>query len=75
MFLMHKQNHDIVEILYIHLLFEPKKQTVTGRYHAGEELQDEEEFNKQDLMFMSGEALPLCWVDEHYRDKIMNRAA
>lgn len=41
--------------------------TVSGCYQSGEELQDPEEFNKVDLVFLSGEELPRCWTDPHYR--------
>jgi hypothetical protein len=39
-----------------------------GRYQHGEEMQDPEKFNKSDLSFLSGESLPRCWVDAHYRE-------
>lgn len=75
MYLMHKHNHDLVEILDVNRLFDPLKKTVRGCYHAGEEMQDAEAFDKHDLIFMSGEPLPQCWLDEHYRDKMVHRAA
>lgn len=68
MFLRHKVNHDIVEILDLDALFDPFKNRVAGRYHAGEEMQDPMMFKKPELVFLSGEALPRCWVDAHYRD-------
>ncbi len=40
---------------------------VSGQYQAGEEVQYPEEFNKSDLVFLSGEELPRCWTDPHYR--------
>jgi hypothetical protein len=36
-------------------------------------MQDPEKFKKTDLCFLSGEALPRCWVDAHYRDEEMQR--
>ncbi|WP_240532373.1 acetyltransferase [Moritella marina] len=41
--------------------------TVIGRYQVGEEQQDPESFNKSELLFLSGEELPRCWTDPHYR--------
>jgi len=41
---------------------------VIGRYQEGEEVQDPNTINKQDLVFLSGEDLPRCWSDPHYRD-------
>jgi hypothetical protein len=36
--------------------------------HYGEEMQDADKFPKSDLIFPSGEELPKCWLDVHYRD-------
>jgi hypothetical protein len=41
---------------------------VIGRFQEGEEQQDPEKINKVDLVFLSGEDLPRCWTDPHYRD-------
>ena len=49
-------------------LFDLFKDEVVGRYQYGEEVQDPEKFKKSDLMFLSGESLPRCWTDPHYRD-------
>lgn len=67
MYLKHTHNGDAVEVLSLDSLFDPNRETVTGRYHAGEELQEPETFAKQELAFPSGEALPRCWLDPHYR--------
>jgi len=40
---------------------------VLGCYQNGEELQDQQEFDKSDLVFLSGEELPKCWTDPNYR--------
>ncbi len=68
MFLKQKSSGDLVEIVEIGELVDPFKNRVTGRFHSGEELQDAELFNKNELLFPSGEELPRCWVDPHYRD-------
>ncbi len=39
----------------------------------GEERQDPEKFDKAGLVFPSGEALPQCWLDAHYRESEMQR--
>lgn len=67
MFLKLKTTGDMVEVLDLSALFDPFQDTVTGRLHAGEELQDKDRFAKPDLIFPSGEALPMCWVDPDYR--------
>ncbi len=68
MFLKHEPSGDLVEVVAIDELVDPFHKQVSGRFHAGEELQDAEMFNKMELMFPSGEGLPRCWVDPHYRD-------
>jgi hypothetical protein len=67
MFLKDKSNGQMVEVLNLEDLFNPSNQELLGRYHAGEELQDPEQFSKQGLEFPSGEPLPRCWTDAHYR--------
>ncbi|WP_404789563.1 acetyltransferase [Altericista sp. CCNU0014] len=69
MFLKHRLNRDLVEVLNVAELWDPFVPTLLGRYHAGEELQDPELFSKVDLMFLSDELLPQCWIDPHYRDR------
>ncbi|BAZ41806.1 hypothetical protein NIES4101_77740 [Calothrix sp. NIES-4101] len=70
MFLMHKPTKTIVEILTLDALFNPSVNEVTARMHAGQELQDPDIYLKSEMMFLSGEALPLCWLDLHYRDTL-----
>lgn len=67
MFLKVKANADLIEVLSMRDLFDPFMVDVVGRYQRGEEVQDPEKFAKSDLVFPSGEALPQCWVDPHYR--------
>lgn len=67
MYLKHKPSGDLVELLDMKALIDPFKTVVAGRFHCGEELQDPANFNKADLAFPSGEALPRCWVDADYR--------
>ena len=67
MFLQLTKNSDRVEVLDTAELFDPFKDSISGRLHRGEELQDPDHFSKADLSFPSGEALPRCWMDPHYR--------
>ena len=69
MFLKHKSNEDLVEVLTIKDLFDPFCSSLVGRFQRGEDSQDPETFDKNALVFPSGEALPRCWMDAHYRDK------
>lgn len=61
-------NGTLVEVLDFKALVDPFATTVHARIHGGEELQDPHHFEKGELSFPSGEALPRCWVDSHYRD-------
>jgi hypothetical protein len=58
----------LVEVLDCKGLMDPFVTTVHARIHGGEELQDPHHFAKEELSFPSGEALPRCWLDAHYRD-------
>ncbi len=68
MFLMQKNTEKLVEVLGLIDLFNPNHTMIVGRFHAGEELQDPEKFAKADVQFPSGEDLPRCWLDPHYRE-------
>ena len=68
MYLKQKDSGVLVEVLELHALFNPARFELQGRIHAGEELQDPAFFRKLELEFPSGEPLPRCWLDPHYRD-------
>ncbi|MGB5277498.1 MAG: acetyltransferase [Gammaproteobacteria bacterium] len=73
MFLKKKNDGHLVEVLSLKDLFDPFNSEIVGRLHFGEELQDPEKFSKENLQFLSGEALPACWTDSHYRDDEIKR--
>lgn len=58
----------MVEIANLIDLMNVHRAAVSGRYQEGEEQQDPEIFRKENLVFLSGEDLPRCWTDPHYRD-------
>ncbi len=68
MFLKEKRSGHLVEILALPDLFNPNHASVSGRLHYGEEMQEPEAVSKDELTFPSGEPLPRCWTDVHYRD-------
>ena len=74
MFLKHSKSGKMVEVLGLNDLFNPNHEKLVGRYNAGEELQDAENFPKSELEFLSGESLPRCWLDVHYRDNELMRS-
>ncbi len=67
MYLKHKPSGDLVEVMNLDALCDPCQGMIHGRFHAGEELQDPTAFAKAELLFPSGENLPRCWLDAHYR--------
>ena len=68
MLLKETKHNELVEVLVIKDLFDPFCDDLVGRYTHGEEAQDPEKFKKTDLIFQSGETVPRCWLDAHYRD-------
>lgn len=73
MLLRDKSNDELVEVLTLTDLFDPFCEQLVGRYQHGEEAQDPDKFAKSTLVFLSGESLPRCWVDAHYRDNELKR--
>ncbi len=68
MFLKEKDTKHLIEVLNLDELFDPIKSSFTGRFNFGEEMPEADQFTKAKVCFPSGEALPRCWVDVHYRD-------
>jgi hypothetical protein len=73
MFLKQRKEAHLVEVLSLGDLINPLHATVVGRLSYGEEIGDPDKFAKADLMFPSGESLPLCWQDVHYRDQELRK--
>lgn len=56
----------LIEIQDVEMLFNPNQQEIVGRIQSGEEEQDPATYGKVNLTFLSGEDLPLCWMDVNY---------
>lgn len=67
MFLVNKKTGTLVRIVDLDALFDPFNRRADGRSQAGEEEQELDAFDKQQLMFASGESLPSCWLDPDFR--------
>ena len=67
MFLKNTTSGDLFEVSEIPSLTDPNERNVRGRYQAGEEIGDVVAVEKKLLQFPSGEPLPKCWLDPHYR--------
>ncbi|MGD8644498.1 MAG: acetyltransferase [Chromatiales bacterium] len=73
MFLREKQSGHLIEVLDQEALFDPLRASFEGRYNWGEDVPPPESFTKTEVEFCSGEALPRCWRDVHYRDAELRR--
>lgn len=73
MLLKERKSGHMVEVLSLVDLINLNREKVVGRYQEGEEQQDPAMFPKAGLIFLSGEELPRCWTDPHYRDKELAR--
>lgn len=69
MLLKMKESDDLIEILYLEELLSPAQDTIEGQMQSGQNEQPPEPFPKKDLVFPSGENLPLCWLDSDYQLK------
>ena len=67
MFLKTKTDGSLVEVVRVDQLMDPFSPSLVGRMHAGEEMQDSELFDKNELAFLSGESLPICWLKANYQ--------
>ncbi len=74
MLLKDQDTGKLVEVLALRDLYSPTQATVIGRLHYGEEAQDPAHYHKAKLRFASGESLPRCWTDPHYRDAELRAA-
>ena len=73
MLLKERQTGHMVEVLSWIDLINLNCDEIVGRYQEGEDVQEPKRFKKTDLIFLSGEELPRCWTDPHYRDDELSR--
>ncbi|OIP99272.1 MAG: acetyltransferase [Zetaproteobacteria bacterium CG2_30_46_52] len=67
MYLRNKSNEDLAEVEQLDVLMDPHATSLMVHYFAGEEMGEPVSVDKVDMVFPSGEALPRCWLDPHYR--------
>jgi hypothetical protein len=67
MLLVHKATGSLVEVLTLPALFNPSESIIVGCDQCGQEAQDPDNYLKSELVFPSGEPLPACWLNPHYR--------
>ena len=68
MLLMEKETGHLIEVLDPTEVFDPFKDSFKGRLDFGEDVAESDTFKKVSVSFPSGENLPKCWKDPHYRD-------
>ncbi len=69
MFLKDADSGDLVQVVDFREATDPHQTDVRVRFQAGEEQGDVVTLAKSGLVFPSGESLPKCWLDPHYRIK------
>ena len=69
MFLQIKDSRDLVKIVDVQELFDPNIETVHAQDQQGQEEQETDIYKKEELVFPSGEKLPLCWLDTKFRER------
>jgi len=73
MFLKERATGHLLAVLNANDLFDPYTEEMQCRGQCGEEEQDPELYQKSDLVFLSDEELPRCWLDPHYRDMALSQ--
>ena len=75
MLLRVKSSNHMVEISNLADLMNLNCDKVQALNQEGEDIhiQDVDTIEKSKLVFLSGEELPRCWTDPHYRDNELNR--
>ena len=69
MFLKDRNSGHLIEVLSLSDLFNLYQPEIIGRDQVGEEAQEPESYKKSQLLFLSGEELPRCWLDPDYRNR------
>ncbi len=67
MFLKQTSSGDLVDVIDMSELVNPFGDMVLVQFQRGEDLADPEAIAKSELTFPSGECLPQCWLNGHYR--------
>lgn len=67
MFLQLKDSGYLIKVIDFQELIDPNSRVIRAQDQLGQEEQEPETYQKQNLVFPSGESLPLCWVDPNYR--------
>ena len=69
-YLKHVPTDDLVEVIDLQDVINPYATTVLARGYTDERLQRTDRYPKTELIFPSGEALPQCWTERSFHDRI-----
>ncbi|MFW6296072.1 MAG: acetyltransferase [Halothece sp.] len=69
MLLKERKTGDLLKVTEFDEVYNPSHETVTAKRQAGQNEQPSSEFQKENLIFPSGEDLPRCWKDPNYRSE------
>jgi len=70
MYLKYIPTNDLVEVIDLQDVINPYATTVLARVYSDERGQRTDRYPKSDLTFPSGEALPQCWTERSFHDRI-----
>ena len=70
MYLKHIPTGDIVQVIDLQDVVNPHSPTVRAKVHDSERTQQPENILKSELVFLSGETLPLCWMDGTFKASV-----
>jgi len=70
MYLKYIPTDDLVEVIDLQDVINPYATTVLARVYSDERGQRTDRYPKADLTFPSGEALPQCWTQKSFHERI-----
>jgi hypothetical protein len=71
MYLKHIPSEELVEVIDLQDVVNPFSSSVLARSYKGDKQQRAERYPKGELVFPSGEALPLCWTQGTFHERIV----
>jgi len=71
MYLKHTLNDELVEVIDLQDVVSPFASSVLARSYRNDKQQKPERVPKYELVFPSGEALPVCWTQKSFHERIV----
>ncbi|MEC4819842.1 MAG: acetyltransferase [Scytonema sp. PMC 1069.18] len=68
MLLQLKESGELVKVVDVQELIDPNQDNIRAKEQQGQEEQQADSYQKEQLVFPSGENLPRCWIDANYRN-------